>query len=375
MASMTYSSVDSTRIKLFAALLSLWLLPACQDAVTEHSTTAKVQTVSSDTLVISPSYLHQQQYTGTVRAGNTTGVGFELAGKLNQLTADSGDRVEAGQILAKLDTRLLEAEQKELIASLAQNQADVDLASSTLTRSSGLKQQGYVSEQSLDEIKGQLSSLEAAQQRLIASLQANQLKRDKSSLLAPFAGTISKKHHSLGEVIGLGSPVFTLVGNDTPQAYIGVPVSVAQGLTTSQPVNIRIGSQIYNAKIAGISSEVNPLTRTVEVRVALPPSAQVLNGEIAYLNYQQEIIQAGFWVPISALTDGMRGLWNLYLVVKKDGLDIVERRDVEIIYTENDKAFIQGAISAGEHFVSQGLHKLVVGQQVNTSTQVAARSK
>lgn len=346
-------------------VFALVTLSACQKEVTEHATTTVLPTVTSQALILTPSYEHEQTFTGTIRAGNTTGVGFELAGKLNELQADSGIKVKQGQILAILDTRLLEAERQEIQASLAQTQADVDLATSTLKRNQELKKSGYVSEQLLDENRSQLNSLAAAKNRLLASQHANQLKLDKSILVAPFDGTISQRLHNLGEVVAAGSPIFTLVGNINPEAYIGVPVALAEQFHAGQQVQVRVQDQTFTAEIAGISAEVNPVSRTLQLRISLPQDARVINGEIAYLHQQQQIEQAGYWVPISALTDGIRGLWNLYVIANDEQQSIIERRDVEILYTTQNMAYIQGAIQPNEIYVSQGLHKLVVGQAVS----------
>ena len=363
-----------TRRRLIASLVVVSFLTACQQAEVEPIQTSTPQSVSTSELVLQSSYPYSQEFSGSIRAGNTTGVGFELAGKINALFVDSGDSVEQGQRLAQLDTRLLLAQKNELSASLAQNKADVDLATATLNRSLELKKQGYASEQQLDELTGQLDSLLAAKSRLNASIQANQLKIEKSELLAPFSGSISKRRHNLGEVISVGSPVFTLIQHNNVQAYIGVPVAVANSLSRGQTVDLRVRDQFYQASIAGIGSELDAVTRTVELRVALPDDAAVINGELSYLAYQHAIQAQGYWVPITALTDGIRGLWNIYVVTQDDKQrDRIERRDVEIIYTLKNKAFINGAIRANEAYVDQGLHKLVAGQIVTRQTNLATR--
>ncbi|WP_330148859.1 efflux RND transporter periplasmic adaptor subunit [Shewanella xiamenensis] len=351
-------------------VIAVTTLTACQKEVTEHANTAQLQTVTTAPLRLSTSYQSEQVFTGTIRAGNTTGVGFELSGKLSELTVDSGAKVTQGQVLAKLDTRLLEAERQEIQASLAQTQADVDLATSTLKRNLELKKSGYVSEQLLDETRTQLTSLEAAKQRLLASQHANQLKLDKSHLLAPFDGIISLRQHNLGEVVAAGNSVFTLVGSINTEAYIGVPVAIANQFTTGQEVKVSVQNQLFMAKVAGISAEVNPISRTVQLRISLPAQAKVINGEIAYLHQQQTVEQAGYWVPISALIDGIRGRWNIYVTAQQTAdraSTQIERRDVDILYTTQDMAYIQGAIKADEQYVTQGLHKLVVGQAVSTT--------
>ena len=373
---MEYQSIGQVRL-LMLGLLSLMVVSGCGSEVKPHSESVSYQTVATATLIPSEYYQHKQTYTGTIRSANTTGIGFELAGKLNGIQVDSGDSVTFGQTLASLDTDLLQAEKQQLEASLQQTKADLDLAENTLKRTLSLKDKNYVSEQQLDETKQQVTGLIANRQRLNASLYATNLKLEKSILVAPFNGKISKRHHNLGEVIGLGSPVFTLIGNNQQLAYIGVPIQVASNLKNNQQVPIRIGDKILNGSIAGISAEVDAITRTVQLRISLPTDANVLNGEIAYLEYQQNIPVAGYWVPISALTDGIRGLWNVYVLDKQtDSLTAnhysIQRRDVEIIYTNQDKAYIKGALSRDDTIIVEGLHKLVVGQVVTPATTAVA---
>lgn len=363
-----------------AIIIGLFFLSACTGEQVTETAKLTVPNVITQPLNAKASYLHQQRYTGIIRSADTTAIGFELAGKLSNIYVDSGDKVIKGQKLASLNTQLLQAEQQQLSASLLQTKADLDLAQNNFNRSIELKKKQYVSEQQFDENQQQVSSLQANQKRLEASLYATDLKLEKSVLIAPFNGTISKRQHNLGEVIALGSPVFTLIGTRQQQAYIGVPINVAQTLETHQDVDITVGTSTIKGKIAGISAEIDAVTRTVQLRINLPSDAitsqhAIINGEIAYLEYQQQIDSKGYWVPISSLTDGIRGLWNVFVVTKgSDGLAKIERRDIDIIYTNEQQAFINGAIENKDVIVTQGLHKLVVGQVVSPSSQAVARS-
>ncbi len=355
-------------------LLGLALF-GCSKAEQTVTESVHLQTVSTQSLVMSAQYSQQQTYTGIVKATNTTGIGFELAGKLNSILVDSGDEVKQGQVLATLDISLLQAEEKQLKASLQQTQSDIDLALSNLERVTKLSTQNYASAQQLDENQQRVQNLKANKLRLQASLQATELKLEKSSLIAPFNGRISKRQHNLGEVVALGSPVFKLIGEDAPLAYIGVPVQVAQSLKQHQQVSITVGDQAILGSIAGISAEVDAITRTVQLRIQLPNTTDIINGEIAYLNYEQPIQTAGFWIPISALTDGVRGLWNVYVVTKDEqGSHTIGLRDVEIIYTNDAQAYVNGAITEGDHIITAGLHKLVAGQTVSVTEQLATEA-
>ena len=155
---------------------------------------------------------------------------------------------------------------------------------------------------------------------------------------------------------------------------------MAQHLSPQQKISLRVAKTNYWAHIEGIGAEVNSVTRTVPIRLSLPKDAKVLNGEIAYLAYEKEIHQAGFWVPISALTDGIRGLWNLYVLrsdLDQDNHETfnIERRDIEILYTRNDMAFIRGAVHVDEAYIDRGLHKLVVGQRVKPTSTAATAAR
>ncbi|MCG9697192.1 efflux RND transporter periplasmic adaptor subunit [Shewanella sp. Isolate11] len=366
----------TARLTTKALLLSTLalLFTGCQEQRVDNDSSVQLTSVTSEMLVAANDYQVEQHFTGTIRSGNTTAIGFELAGKIKLIAVDSGDQVKKGQVLAKLDTALLEAQEAELEANLAQNNADLQLAKSTLERSLSLKKQGYTSEQQLDELKGQLNSLQAAKQRLSAAVAANRLKITKSTLIAPFNGVVAKRNNNLGEVVATGSPLFTLIENNNPQAIVGVPIDIAQTLRPAQTLELTVNKKPYQGKIAGVGAEVNPITRTVPVRFTLPNNSLVLNGELVYLSYQQTIQRDGFWVPLSSLTDGIRGVWNIYILQPQSANQYqIERRDIDIIYTNGEQAYVTGAIVADERYVTQGLHKLVAGELVTLSSDIAAR--
>ncbi len=367
---------DFSHFCLLAIKLGLILtLSGCNDEPKAVSQ-LKPQSVSVQRLIEVDSYTLTQEYTGTIRAANTTEIGFELNGKINKILVDSGVQVTKGQVLAELDTQLLQAQQQEIHASLLQNKADLTLAKASLQRSQELSGQGYVSSQELDESKGKVDSLIAARNRLNASLRAVELKIAKSKLVSPFDASIGQRQANLGEVVNLGKPVFTLIQNNRPQAHIGIPINLSQQFKLEEKLALKVANTQYVAKVLGISSQVNPITRTQTLRLALPQDANVINGELAYLAYQQVIPRKGFWVPISALTQGMRGRWNLFIAQasEKDTKEHqIGKRDVEIIFTNEHMAFISGAISKNEYYIDKGLHKLVAGQNVAPIAQQAKR--
>ena len=70
----------------------------------------------------------------------------------------------------------------------------------------------------------------------------------------------------------------------------------------------------------------------------------------------------GFWIPLTGLIDGLRGVWNVFVIGEDNQ---VERRSVQVLFANNQQAYVTGAISEGEQVIESGLHRLVPGQTVS----------
>ncbi|MEM1241895.1 MAG: efflux transporter periplasmic adaptor subunit, partial [Cyanobacteria bacterium P01_H01_bin.26] len=102
--------------------------------------------------------------------------------------------------------------------------------------------------------------------------------------------------------------------------------------------------------------------------VTLSPDAQPTIGATARLSLQDQQSETGYWLPTSALVAGERGLWSAYVLdapeAAADNLFEVARREVEVLYTEADRAFVRGLLQPGDDVITSGTHRLVPGQLV-----------
>ncbi|MEM6449349.1 MAG: efflux transporter periplasmic adaptor subunit, partial [Cyanobacteria bacterium P01_D01_bin.105] len=95
-------------------------------------------------------------------------------------------------------------------------------------------------------------------------------------------------------------------------------------------------------------------------------------GQTVRLSLSERISSEGIWVPTEALTQGIRGLWNSYVVVpaEADGTEFVVRsQSVEILHQEGDRAYVTGTLQPGDTVVASGTHRLVPGQLVEPKEQ------
>ena len=91
----------------------------------------------------------------------------------------------------------------------------------------------------------------------------------------------------------------------------------------------------------------------------------MLPGAVARIELGREVESPGFWLPITSLTRGSRGLWSVYAVARMgDGKQIVSRRSVEVIHTEGERARVRGTLDDGDLVISDGTHRVVPGQRV-----------
>jgi len=97
----------------------------------------------------------------------------------------------------------------------------------------------------------------------------------------------------------------------------------------------------------------------------------VVSGAQAYLKLSETVDGTGVWLPLTALTEGIRGLWNVYVLIPITDSELfrIETRDVQISYANTEDAFVSGALADGEWVVATGLQRLVPGQTVRLEPQ------
>lgn len=343
-------------------------------AQTPEKQQTKLKSVNSATLQVQEQYQVKRQLAGTLVAAQETAIGFELAGKIAKVFVNSGENVRQGQLLAKLDTQLLKLERRQLQAQEAEAQARLDLTLNNLKRLQSLQQEGYASEQQLDELSSQKKSITAQLQRLRISVDSVDSRLEKSSLKAPFNGKVSRRLAAAGTVVNASRPVFQLLQNEGLEARVGVPLKLTGTLEKAKALELLVDQNTYPAQLITLGADISFLTRTRMVRLSTPVIPNAVPGTMVYLQLPQTIQQKGYWVPISALTDGLRGLWAIYTLqpTQAEGEYRVEARSVRVAYSEQNRAYIIGDLADRKRIVADGVHRIVNGQRVILSQHFEA---
>ncbi|PSV47646.1 efflux RND transporter periplasmic adaptor subunit [Photobacterium indicum] len=384
----------SSRYTLHVLILAA-LLGGCNSSSSEPEIQTEqlhIASVNAMTLTPSDHYMVTREYVGIVQAGQQSNLGFELGGKIAQIFVDVGDKIQEGDPLIVLDTQLLKTSADQLTAQQAQITAQLELVNANLKRQNTLKKKGFSAESEIDNLNSQRNALRANYRQVGATLAANRLQQEKSTIYAPYSGTISARYISKGDVVNTGSPTLRLLASNRKEAHVGIPtmqllrvnqLSQSSATNTENAANtdgkkqwvLRIGDKTYTTTLLNPGASVNLNSRSITLRFELPDSVTAIDGELAYLQLDDKHDDNGYWVPLSAMTDGLRGVWNVYVLSEESADENntlesskkklrVERRSVQVLYANGKQAYISGAVNTGEKLVSDGLHRLVPGQTV-----------
>ena len=310
------------------------------------------------------SYLRTGSFMGVVRAGNDSIVGFEVAGTINTMAAREGQHVQAGTLLAALDTDRRQAQLRAAEAELNRLESQLELAQLQFKRVTDIEQRGLASQQELDEARLNANALLASKTAMHARLDSANLEIEKSTLLAPFDGVVAERLAHEGAVVNAGSPVLRLVASSAFEAHIGVPSEVGATLQVGKSYRLTVAGVQVSARLRAIRNDVDAATLTVGAVLELPPETRLNAGENVVLELEEAVSAQGGWVPMSALIAGDRGLWNVLVVEERDGHAIALRESVEVVYNREDRAFVRGTLRENALVIATGLQRLSPGSRV-----------
>ena len=289
---------------MLCRILLLLLAPslvACEQPTADDG--IYYQTVNAMQVEPTDHYSTKRTFVGRTHAQQQTNVGFELPGKINEIFVSEGSQVLQGQELASQDTQLLGLEAKELAANLEETRARLQLARTSLKRQKNLISSGFSAAQRIDELDSDRKGLQATERRLEASIEANATRVRKARLLAPFDGVVSHRFVDQGAVVSAGAPVLTLLQTGAMEVQIGVPVRLADQLQPGQSYSVEINQRRGRATVSAVGANIEPASRTVPVWLLLE-GIVARDGELASVDLLEHHRQAGFWVPIAAVTEG-----------------------------------------------------------------------
>lgn len=299
-----------------------------------------------------------------------------VAGPRKQTIDAAKARVE--QLAAEVELAKLDAErQNRLWSTNATSRAAYDSAIFGLRVSENAlaAQRAALDELEEGTRKEQIAIQKANVAGMQAALKEIEAQRRDSRIEAPFDGKIQTRLVDEGVVINTGTAAFQLVSHEI-EARFGLPPALAGTMSPGMPVTTTLRGETRNGWVDRVEPVVDRATRTrgVYVRFAREPnesdttssttSSCWVAGELPDLLFNEPHESGSndrFWLPTKSLTRAGRGLWTVLVVPGEDDAAICERRAVELLKTDGERALIQGMIRRDERVIADGLHRLTAG--------------
>ena len=302
--------------------------------------------------------------TGDLRPIETVDVRARLEGDLVGVYVREGQRVSAGQVLARFEASEQESGHTSAEADRVAAESELATAQWNLEQTNELFKAGAVAERDLKMAQQTVTSsrarLAAAQARLRAT---GSLVAD-TRVLAPTSGVIERKTVENGEHVARGASMFTLVRSDVLELAAAVPSRQANVVRVGQTVHFSADGRAFDGKLARVSPTVDPTTRSVAVYVQIPNASGTLKGgTFASGRVVSRTVQGTLVVPTTAIRQSAgEGKPFVYRLAGKS-IDVASVQ-VGVIDERAGRAEILDGLSEGDRVVVGNVGALGRGMQV-----------
>ncbi len=228
---------------------------------------------------------------------NDSRISAETSGRILEVPVLVGDRVNQGQLLARLDCRNNQARLQQVQAALQAATARNILANRQIERTLSLRQAQNVSEELLDQRESNLDTAKADQQAQQARLVEAKLEVQRCQILAPFTGIVMQRIKAEGEWITPGQSVIHLLDSERLEISAQVPVDQVSSLNNASSYMLTTNQGSFSLKLRHVLPVVGKRGRNREVRFEFD-AEMALPGSTGRLTWRSSIPHLPADIPV-----------------------------------------------------------------------------
>lgn len=299
---------------------------------------------------------------GTLQAVIQTTVQSRIAAEINSVAVREGERVQKGQILARLATQDLDARVKQAEANLASATVEATLARALVDRNRQLYEKKYFSELDFQKSVGEAEAREENVRAQKALVDISRKALSDASVRAPMDGIVAKRYVEPGSSVGMDGKLFDIVDLSEMELAAPVPATDIAQVKVGQAVKFTV-SGFADKKFEGKVVRINPVadsgTRAISVYVRVSNGGLNLKGGMyARGEIATGLAGEGITVPLEALhTDA-----ESWVLVLKDGR--LEKRVIDVAGRDEraNRLAVRAGLAEGETVVVAKLHDSVINK-------------
>ncbi len=349
---------QSTQIQMIRAVLGAVVLAvvlqacsssnASETAPAPAAPVAPVGTPVDGRVLVAHNLDESMDVTGTINARQEVVLMSELGRKITQVKARDGKYVNKGDVLFQLDDA-------DLRAQLEQLQQQEKLARLNEQRLRELITHQAVMQQDYDQTFTNLKVLQAQLQQL-------QVTMAKTTIRAPFAGTIGMVNVYPGSYVSPGTALATIEDNAQVKLDFSVPEKYTEALHEGDALHFTVqsGPKSYTARVLARESKLDPDTRSLLLRaVADNPGRELLAGQSARLKLSLNTSKGALLVPNQALIPSSQG----YSVFVANG-GKAELRNISVGQRDAYNVHVTSGLAAGDTLITSNMLRLAPGAAI-----------
>jgi RND family efflux transporter MFP subunit len=353
----------ASRLSPLFALSLLPLLAACNDLA--QSADAKPERpVQVQKVTFEPSDVNRE-FVGVVRARYETDLGFRVAGKIIARAVNVGDRVHAGDVVARVDAEDFKLQVESARAELSAAMSSVAQTAADELRYRTLRERGYAAVADYDRKKTAKDEADGRLERAQRALDLARNQNTYSELKADADGVITATMAEPGQVVAIGQGVVRLAHRGEKEALVALPETWL-GEARQSVASVRLWSdpkRRFAAQLRELSPQADAATRTYAARFSIAdPDDVVALGMTAIVTLSHMSEDDVAKLPLSAIIN--RGSGPSVYVVARDGE--LSLQPVTLASFTADTALVTGGVQDGDKVVTLGVQKLIAGQRVRT---------
>ena len=366
--------ISNNKILLSLLIMALivtgiWLLTRPAKTKPTHAPTVPVRVIQ----VVQRDVPRYVSAIGAVLSLHSVMIRPQIDGILTQLLVKEGQSVKAGDLLATLDDRSIQASLDQANAQLGQNQAQLRVAQIDLKRYQLLSVDNGISKQTLDQQQALVNQLKATARGNQAAIAAAKVQLSYTHIHSPVTGRVGIRAVDPGNFLRVSDAqgLFSVTQIDPIAVEFSLPQQQLPTLhdlleaKTPALVKVFIGDSEHSitplgeGRLSLIDNQVSATTGTIKVKAQFDnPQHTLWPGQLVNVELQTGVEQNALVVPPSVV---QRGLDNYFVYrVKGDGVESVP---VRMVYQDTELNIISG-VNGGDTLVSDGQSRLKPGSRI-----------
>ncbi len=309
---------------------------------------------------------------GTLQALNTAVVRAKVDGELKAVRFTEGQWVNAGQLLAEIDARPLEAQLNQAQGQLARDTAQLKNAQLDLQRYRDLLSKDAIARQQVETQAALVGQLQGTVQADQALVEAARLQLSYTQVTAPISGRLGLKQAELGSLVRSSDPNgLVSITQTQPMAVVfavpevHVPL-IMRKLKAGQALPVEAWDReqkmrLAKGRVSTTDNAIDLATGTLKLKATLDNrDGQLFPNQFAQIRMELDTLKNTLVVPVQAIQRGAQG--SLVHVVQAD--QTVQTKLVELLAVDGDWQAVTGDLKVGDVVVTDGADRLRSGSVV-----------